>query len=55
MLRELTGAPRAAPGRLLADGDERPTPAVPWLLGFALACALAELALRLRHREPEAT
>jgi hypothetical protein len=48
----LTGAPRlAAASALRARGDQR-SPLVPWLLGLALACALAELFVRSR-REPE--
>jgi len=52
-MQRLAGPSGAARGRALEGGDERPTPAVPWLLGVALACALAELALRAHQREPE--
>lgn len=48
----LIGRGGVASGSALADGDERPAPIVPWLLGLALACALAELLLRSR-RTPE--
>lgn len=53
-MARLAGAGRAANGSALASDVERPTPIVPWLLGLALACALAELALRARGGEPEA-
>lgn len=52
-LARLAGAGGAASGSALSDRGERPTPIVPWLLGLALACALAELFLR-RRGEPEA-
>lgn len=42
-----------AKGSALAGGAERPAPIVPWLLGVALACALAELALRTMRADPE--
>lgn len=42
----------AARGSALANGNERPAPLAPWLLGLALACALSELLLR-RRSEPE--
>jgi hypothetical protein len=41
-----TGAP--ATGRSLSAGQRQPSPVVPWLLGLALACALAELLVRAR-------
>ena len=50
----LGGVGGAASGAALASGVERPTPIAPWLLGLALACALAELVLRMRRGEPEA-
>jgi MYXO-CTERM domain-containing protein len=34
--------------RELRVGAEAPSPIVPWLLGLALLCALAELAIRDR-------
>jgi hypothetical protein len=49
----LVGRNGLASGSDLADGIERPAPIAPWLLGLALACALAELLLR-RTSEPEA-
>lgn len=45
-LAALAGPTGAARGEALAGDAERATPLVPWLLGFALACALAELLLR---------
>ena len=48
----LRGGAAAASGDALANGAERPAPLAPWLLGFALACALAELLVRGRG-EPE--
>lgn len=53
-MARLAGVGGAASGAALASGVERPTPLAPWLLGLALACALAELALRARRGEPEA-
>jgi hypothetical protein len=50
----LMGAGGAATGSALASGAERPSPIVPWLLGLALASALAELMLRTRRVETEA-
>lgn len=47
----LSGAGSAASGAALASGAERPAPITPWLLGIALACAVAELALRVRRGE----
>jgi hypothetical protein len=49
----LAGRAAVASGSALANGAERPTPLAPWLLGVALACALAELMAR-RRGEPEA-
>lgn len=49
----LIGAPRVADGAELTNGVERPTPLAPWLLGLALACALAELFLRRSGDERE--
>jgi hypothetical protein len=54
-VRQLMGTSSAARGHALSGGDERPTPAVPWLLGVALVCALVELALRARQREEDPT
>lgn len=48
----LGGRGSMASGSALANGVERPTPIAPWLLGLALACALAEPFLR-RKGEPE--
>jgi hypothetical protein len=48
----LIGSGGLATGDALADGARSSSPWVPWLLGLALACALAELALRGRA-EPE--
>ena len=45
-LATLVGASHAASGAALARGTERSAPAVPWLLGLALACALGELLVR---------
>jgi hypothetical protein len=42
------GPTQLAAGSALANGAERPTPIAPWLLGVALACALAVLLLRRR-------
>jgi hypothetical protein len=50
----LAGPSRLASGSALANGVERPAPIAPWLLGLALACALAELLLR-RRSEVEVT
>ncbi len=52
-LARLSGPAHAAHGAELATGDERAAPLTPWLLGFALACALAELLVRY-SREPDA-
>jgi hypothetical protein len=49
----IAGAGALASGSALASGAGRATPMAPWLLALALACALAELALR-RRRTPEA-
>ena len=47
-LARLAGAGPLASGDALL-GRERPaSPVVPWLIGLALACALAELAVRAR-------
>jgi hypothetical protein len=48
----LIGVGGLATGDRLGDGTRSSSPWVPWLLGLALACALAELALRARA-EPE--
>jgi hypothetical protein len=45
-LARLAGPSHLAAGAELANGTERPAPMVPWLLGLALACALAELLVR---------
>ena len=45
-LSALAGPTGAASGAALAAGSERHTPIASWLLGVALACALAELLLR---------
>ncbi len=47
-LGRLRGKGALASTAAMADGDRRPSPIVPWLLGVALACALAELAVRAR-------
>ena len=47
----LGGRPGLATGSALAGDAERATPIAPWLLGLALACALAELLLRRRAGE----
>ena len=44
----LTGTGGPATGRSLAVGLGQRSPLVPWLLGLALACAIAELLLRAR-------
>jgi hypothetical protein len=49
-LAAIAGGARAAAGAELVAGDERPTPITSWLLGLALACALAELLLRRSRR-----
>jgi hypothetical protein len=49
-LTRLRGQGPAARGATLAGDTQRPTPLVPWLLGVALLCAVAELALRARTR-----
>ena len=49
----IIGTSGLASGGALANGVERPTPIVPWLLGLALTCALVELLLR-RRDNPEA-
>jgi hypothetical protein len=46
----LTGRGGAARGSALAGDARRPTPLVPWLLAFALLCAVAELMVRARRR-----
>ena len=48
----LLGPPRLATASALGAGVQAAAPLVPWLLGLALACALAELFVRSR-REPE--
>jgi hypothetical protein len=53
-MTRLAGAGPIASGAALERGAEQRTPIVPWLLAFALACALAELALRSRRGAPEA-
>jgi hypothetical protein len=50
----LAGRGALARGDALTDHARRTSPLAPWLLGLALACALAELALRARP-EPEAS
>ena len=52
-LAALAGPASVASGAELANGVERPTPLAPWLLGVALACALAELLLRRSFGERE--
>jgi hypothetical protein len=52
-LRAIVGPAGLARGSALARGTELPTPVASWLLGFALACALAELFLR-RSRDESA-
>ena len=47
VVARLTGASSLASGAALSM-DSRASPLVPWLLGLALACALAELAVRAR-------
>jgi hypothetical protein len=42
------GKPLVGAGEL-RDGAQAPSPIVPWLLGLALLCALAELAIRDRR------
>jgi hypothetical protein len=49
-LARLIGQGGAARGAALAGDAQRPTPLVPWLLGLALLCAVAELAVRARSR-----
>lgn len=44
----LTGSGTLASGNALLGAERPASPIVPWLLGLALACALAELALRAR-------
>jgi hypothetical protein len=48
----LIGSERLAAASALGGRGDRTSPLVPWLLGVALACALAELFVRAR-REPE--
>jgi hypothetical protein len=50
VLTRLRGQGPAARGTALAGDIQRPTPLVPWLLGVALLCALAELAVRAHTR-----
>ena len=45
----LAGRGAPASGASLSVGRRQPSPIVPWLLGLALACALAELLLRARY------
>jgi hypothetical protein len=45
-VRALAGPTGGASGAALAAGSERQTPIASWLLGVALACAIAELLLR---------
>jgi hypothetical protein len=47
-LARLRGQGASALGASLGGDAQRPTPLVPWLLGLALLCALAELAVRAR-------
>ena len=47
-LGRLRGKGALASTAAMADGDRRSPRIVPWLLGVALACALAELAVRAR-------
>jgi hypothetical protein len=54
LLARLSGQGSAARGSALADGARRPTPLVPWLLAFALLCAVAELAVRARVKSEAA-
>ena len=51
-LARLAGSSRLASAAALRGSGERSSPLVAWLLGLALACALAELFVRSR-REPE--
>ncbi|MFL5582923.1 MAG: BatA domain-containing protein [Gemmatimonadaceae bacterium] len=44
----LVGASAPAAGRSLSADQRQPSPLVPWLLGLALACAMAELLVRGR-------
>jgi hypothetical protein len=50
-LARLSGQGAAARGTALGGDAQRPTPLVPWLLGLALLCAVAELAVRARTRQ----
>jgi hypothetical protein len=50
VLTRLSGQGAAARGGALTGDSRRPTPLVPWLLGLALLCAVAELAVRARTR-----
>jgi hypothetical protein len=47
-LARLRGRSGAAAGDALSEKERHRTPLVPWLLALALACALAELAVRAR-------
>ena len=49
MTASVIGGKSLAPASTLRSGAEPPSPFVPWLLGVALLCALAELALRGRR------
>lgn len=51
-VERIVGTGPAATGRSLAPAQGQPSPLVPWLLGVALACAIAELLIRAR-RAPE--
>jgi hypothetical protein len=53
-LARLGGHGSAALGSALADDSRRPTPLVPWLLAFALFCAVSELGVRAGSRREEA-
>lgn len=50
----IAGGAGAARGASLTGRDQRTSPVTPWLLGVALACALAELALRRDRADVEA-
>ncbi len=47
----LSGSGSLAAAGALAGREQRSSPLVPWLLGLALVCALAELAIRARSSE----